>query len=101
MKFEFLGYYASIWAYLEHLDGGKASEILTKSILVCIDWIFSILKSILGVQFVMSGAYDQNLARMYVQQNFGQEMHMTCDSEPSAKKIQLGEYDLHLMARMI
>ena len=28
MKFEFLGYYASIWACLEHLDGGKASEIL-------------------------------------------------------------------------
>ena len=27
IKFQFLGYYASIWACLEHLDGGKASEI--------------------------------------------------------------------------
>ena len=86
---------------MEHLDGGKASEMLTKSILVCIDWIFKILKSILSVQFVTSGAYDLHLARMHVQRNFGQEMHLICDSEPSAKKIQLGEYDLHLMAHMI
>ena len=42
MKFEFLGYYASIWECLEHLDGGKASEISEKSILVCIDWILKI-----------------------------------------------------------
>ena len=30
MKFEFLGFYASIWACLGHLDGGRASEIFKK-----------------------------------------------------------------------
>ena len=41
MKFEFLRYYASIWACLEHLDGEKASEILKNLFLLVIEWILN------------------------------------------------------------